>query len=85
MKRKITPTQSYLERARNVAREIASKTGFVSADRVQEKLPLPKSLDKNILGALFRQKDQFKFVGYRKSTRKEAKGRVLRYYKYNNV
>jgi len=80
MQKKLSPAQSYLKTARTVAMRIAKRTGHVSADLVQQKVPLPVHLDHNILGALFRNGDTFCFVGYRKSIRKEAKGRVIRYY-----
>ena len=49
---------------------------YVTSDDVWRSCPLPDYLHKNTVGSIFNQRE-FKHVGYTKSTRAAANGRVI--------
>ena len=72
--------KQFLEKARKVAKEIAINKGSVSADNIKERIKIPKGLSPNIMGGVFT--NEFVKKGYRKSTDKLAKGRIISFYHF---
>jgi len=68
--------EDWLETARDKMTQLLS-TGapYVTSDDVWKHCPLPNYLHKNTLGSVFN--NQFRSVGYQKSKRPSAKGRVV--------
>lgn len=69
----------WVERARRVAREIASQRGRVTSDDLHEACPLPADAHHNLMGAVWRGIG-LPVLGYETSRRPEAHGRVIRVY-----
>lgn len=72
-----TSKEQWIEQARD-AMEYLLKSGqpYVTSDDVWRNTPLPRELHKNTVGSVFNSK-VFKPVGYMKSTRPSANGRVI--------
>lgn len=67
--------QNWIKLARQHAREIAQKNGFVTADDIHSVLPLPDLWDHRCMGAVF---SKLKGTGcYVKSRRKKCHGRPI--------
>lgn len=69
----------YVERARQLAADLALQQGFVCSDDIQEKLPPPPWAHHNVMGAVFAS-SMFRFVKFIKSRRPSAHGRMIRLY-----
>ena len=75
-------SSEFLTKAREIAIKIAKKQGQVTADDVRAKLEIPSKIGVNVMGSVFVSK-LFKDVGYTRSKRKEARGRLIKVYKLN--
>lgn len=75
--------QAWLEGARSVARKLLNNRYQITIDDVTKEYPLPKYLHKNIIGGVF-QNEMFEAIGYTKSRRLVAHGRVVRIWTLND-
>lgn len=62
---------NFLDRARAVARKIALRKGWVTADDIRECLPIPPDISPNVMGAVFKG---FEFVCWVKSAQPQRHG-----------
>src|SRR3990167_8881839 len=53
----------WLASARDVARQVCREQGFVTADDVRARLPIPPQYDGRVMGAVF-SKSMFRKIGY---------------------
>lgn len=69
----------WVEKARLLARQIASQRGRVCSDDLHEALPLPDGAHPNLMGSVWRGIN-LRMIGYTQSRRPEAHGRIIRVY-----
>lgn len=68
--------EEWLEKARDkMAQLLTTGAPYVTSDDVWKHNPLPSYLHKNTLGSVFN--NQFRSIGYQKSKRPSANGRVI--------
>lgn len=67
----------WLEKARFMAREIATQRGRVCADDIWAVCPPPGGVDPRVMGAVFHPRKKWKVESYVKSRRKECHGRNI--------
>ena len=71
---------TFVEYAREIAVLVAKEQGEVTADDVRERIYIPPFTHPSAMGAVFRG-GAFECVGFTKSRRTEARGRVIRVYR----
>lgn len=75
---------AWLAEAREVAADIAYRTGTVTADDVRAAgVETPEGASANVWGGLFNT-DQFEFVGYTHSARPEAHSNLIRVWRLSS-
>ena len=66
--------EEWLDRARDLARQIAEEDGEVTADAIHERLEIPHGIDGRIMGSVF---EGMRHVGFTKSRRKVCHYRII--------
>ncbi len=69
--------EEWLTAARQVAEEIAQRSGTVTSDEVRLALPVPDGWDPRILGAVFRHGTKWKRAGIARTTQSQAHARPI--------
>lgn len=70
-----SPTkEQWLERARDLARQIAEEQGEVDADAIHDRMSIPQGIDRRVMGAVF---DGMRHIGFKRSKRSECHHRVI--------
>jgi hypothetical protein len=75
---------TWLDKARQVARDHARVYGTVCADDVQRLCPPPKHIHHNAMGSVFRGSG-FVSVGFKQSARTAAHARTIRVYRLSGA
>ena len=70
----------WIATARRVARQVCEEEGFVTADAVRARLPIPPEYDGRVMGAVF-CKSLFQKVGYKATTVATSHGRPVGIFK----
>ena len=70
----------WLATARQVARDVCVEQGFVTADDVRARLPIPSEYDGRVMGAVF-CKGLFQKVGYQATMIPTSHGRPIAVFK----
>lgn len=65
----------FIHRARETGRAIAVERGCVTIDDIRREIPHPEGMPDSVYGSIFRS--GFKCMGFTKSTREEAHGRII--------
>lgn len=73
--------QDYLKEARRQAVRIALAEGQVSADRVQQMFPRPAFVNRNVCGAIFKDRKLFEWSGVKKSESKKRRAGMISVWK----
>ena len=66
----------WIATARRVARQVCEEEGFVTADAVRARLPIPPQYDGRVMGAVFCRR-LFEKVGYKATTTPTSHGRPI--------
>ena len=66
----------WLQKAREVARDMARRRGSVTIDEVREHCPPPDDVDPRIMGRVF-MKSEFELIDHIESRRKVCHGRPI--------
>lgn len=69
--------RAFLNKARAAAVRLARQNGKVTVDDVHAECPVPKGLDGRVMGAVFRDRNLWSPVGFRRSTRSICHGRPI--------
>ena len=70
----------WIATARNVARVVCDEQGFVTADDVRARLPIPSEYDGRVMGAVF-CRSMFRKVGYQATMIPTSHGRPIAVFK----
>lgn len=69
--------ETWIDRARDVARRLARQRGAITIDDVRDECPPPEGIDPRVMGSVFKPKKDWICVDYRKSWRRENHGRPV--------
>ena len=70
----------WIAAARRVARQVCEEEGFVTADAVRARLPIPPQYDGRVMGAVF-AKSLFRKIGYQATMISTSHGRPIAVFK----
>ena len=70
----------WIATARQVARDVCAEQGFVTADDVRARLPIPEEYDGRVMGAVF-AKSLFRKIGYQATMISTSHGRPIAVFK----
>lgn len=68
---------AFLKKARAAAIRLARQNGKVTVDDVHAECPIPKGIDGRVMGAVFRDRNVWASIGFRRSTRTICHGRPI--------
>jgi hypothetical protein len=73
----------WLDKAREMARELLKRREYITSEDVTELCPLPRYLHRNTIGGIFQHSD-FQMVGVALAKRPSSNGRLIRKWSLKN-